>query len=113
GDELGDLGIDGHRLELRVDAAGEVPAGHGVLPLEVLEGEVSSLAESAARVLAEVAPPLVRRAWCVVEKEPGPACVAAEPQAGPWSGGVEDVLLGLCRAEGGNASFGQLHLHGA
>src|ERR1700686_252249 len=54
GDALRRLRIDGHGLKLRVNSPGEIPPDDGILPLKVLEREIASLTEPAARVLAEV-----------------------------------------------------------
>ena len=100
GDELGSLGVDGHRLDLRVNAPGEVPPDNGVLALKFFEGEIAGAAEPSARVLAEVDTPQLLRAGGAVEEEPSLAAPAGDPQAGPRGGLMEDVPLGAWRCGG-------------
>src|SRR4029077_11330582 len=112
GDQLGRVGVDGNGLALWVDPLGEVPPGAGVIPLEGPQGKIASFAQLAAGVLAEVGAALELRSRGVVEEKPRLASLSGDPESCSWGRIVENVLLGLGRAEGGNPGFGELHFHG-
>jgi hypothetical protein len=105
GDELGRLGIDGDRLELGVNAPGEIPSDDGVFPLEVFKGKVAGLSEPAARVLAEVNAAQLLRAGSGIKEKPRLPPLAGDPQSGSRGRLMEHILLGLGGAEGRNARF--------
>ena len=105
GDDFSRLGIDVHRLKLRVNPPGEVAPNDGVFALKVLEGEIAGLSQPSARVLAEVEAPQLLGTRRTVEEKPGLASFAGDPQARARGGLVENVLLRLEGSEGGNPGF--------